>query len=255
MKELVINGLQYIVMLVNTEEMPIRSLYHVRETRVNDCHNLLTIAQLDSSKSLQNLEMLKVEDCKALEVLFDFECLKVTKDHAESVLGRLRSLQLKSLDKLANIIGIVPSGIHVFENLTSIVVERCGFLKNLFSPSMANSLVALNILEVSDCGSIEEIIEKEEGTSEIKRVEGMKTIIVFPKLDCLLLKNLSSIQMFCSRNYEIVFPLLKYLTIENCPMMKKLSPWPVRAPKLNISSLLDNAGIYVFSISILHLLL
>ncbi|XP_022867298.1 uncharacterized protein LOC111387013 [Olea europaea var. sylvestris] len=223
--------------------MQIRSLYKVRVVKVAYCNNLLTIAQLDSSRSLQDLETLEVENCKALEVLFDFECDKVTKDHAESVLGRLRSLQLKYLDKLVHIIGIVPKGIRVFENLTSIVVERCGILKYLFSPSMAYSLVALNDLEVLDCGSIEEIIgNEEEGTSEIKIAEGMKTRIVFPNLNHLLLKNLSSIQMFCSQNCELVFPLLKDLTIENCPMMTKLSPWPISAPKLDISDLLDKAG-------------
>ncbi|XP_022854947.1 probable disease resistance protein At1g61310 [Olea europaea var. sylvestris] len=239
MKEVDISGLQYIVMLVNIEEMPVRHM------RVKDCYNLRTISQLDSSKSLQNLEILEVEGCKALEVLFDFECLKVTKDHAESVFGRLRSLKLESLDKLVHIMGIVSKGIRVFENLTSIVVEKCGNLEYLFSTSMAYSLVSLYVLEVSDCKSIKTIIGKEEekeGTSEIKTVEAMKTRIAFPNLNRLLLKNLSSIQMFCSENCELVFPLLKDLTIKNCPMMKELSPWPVSAPKLDTSDLLDKAG-------------
>ncbi|CAI9780875.1 unnamed protein product [Fraxinus pennsylvanica] len=154
-----------------------------------------------TSKSLQNLEILRVEKCKALEVLFDFECPTIPEDHAESVFGRLSVLKLKSLDNLVHIIGTVPKGVRVFENLTSIVVKRCGILKYLFSPSMANSLVALNVLEVSKCGSIEEIIGKEEeGTSEIKIVEGMKNTIVFPNLNCLLLKNLSMHQ-------SLIFPI------------------------------------------------
>ncbi|CAA3014583.1 Hypothetical predicted protein [Olea europaea subsp. europaea] len=188
MEKLRIWGLQYIVKLVNMRAE-------------------------NSSKSLQNLKRLDVKDCKSLEVLFDFECLTIPKDH------------------------------RVFENLTSIVVKGCGILKYLFSPSMAYSLVALNILEVSNCESIKAIVGKEEkGTSEIQIVEAMKTRVVFPKLDRLLLRNLSSIQMFCSQNCELEFPLLEDLIIENCRMMRKLSPWPVIAPKLDISDLLDKAG-------------
>ncbi|CAA3014588.1 EG45-like domain containing protein [Olea europaea subsp. europaea] len=113
----------------------------------------------------------------------------------------------------------------------------------LFSPSMAYSLVALRILKVKSCKSIKAIVGKEEeGTSEIQIVEAMKTRIVFPQLDRLLLTNLSSIQMFCSQKCQLEFPLLEDLTIENCPMMRKLSPWPVIAPKLDISDLSDEAG-------------
>ncbi|CAA2974644.1 disease resistance At4g27190-like [Olea europaea subsp. europaea] len=218
MKKLYISGLQYITRLVD-------------------------MLVENSSESLQNLEILEVKYCKALEVLFVFET--IPEDHVESVFGQLRSVKLEYLDNLVHIIETVPNGIRGFENLTSIVVERCGILKYLFLPSMAHSLVSLEVLEVSDCESIEVIVrkeEEEEGTSEIKIIEGVETIMAFPNLNRLLLKNLSSIQMFCSQNCELVLPLLKDLTIENCPMMTKLSPRPVIAPKLDISDLLDKAG-------------
>ncbi|CAI9765874.1 unnamed protein product [Fraxinus pennsylvanica] len=254
MESLYVHGLDCIVKLLG-KEMPITSLHKLTDMRVLSCAKLLTIAEFDSIRSLQNLGDLDVELCKALEVLFDFEGIKVTYDAEINMLGRLTSLWLSSLPKLVHITRMVPKGIRVFQNLTNLTVERCESLIYLFSPSMANSLVALIILEVSKCGSIEEIIgkEEEEGTSEIKIVEGMKTIIVFPNMKRLHLKNLWSIQMFCSQNYELAFPSLEDLTIEQCPEMKKLSPRPPSAPKLSkhtreryeyfdISDLLDESG-------------
>ncbi|CAI9764623.1 unnamed protein product [Fraxinus pennsylvanica] len=249
-----VDGFDCIVKLLG-KEMPITSLHKLTGMRVLDCSKLLTIAESDSIQLLQNLERLRVRGCNALEVLFDFEGINITNDDAEiNMLGRLTSLWLRSLPKLVHITRMVPKKIRVFQNLKNLDVCACENLRYLFSSSMANSLVALDFLKVSNCESIEEIIGKEEeGTSEIKIVEGMKTIIVFPNMRRLQLEDLSSIQMFCSQNYELVFPSLEDLTIEQCPEMKKLSPRPPSAPKLSkhtrehyqffdISNLLDESG-------------
>ncbi|CAI9764621.1 unnamed protein product [Fraxinus pennsylvanica] len=249
-----VDGFDCIVKLLG-KEMPITSLHKLTDMRVLDCSKLLTIAESDSIQLLQNLERLRVRGCNALEVLFDFEGINVTNDDAEiNMLGRLTSLWLRSLPKLVHITRMVPKEIRVFQNLKNLNVYACENLRYLFSPSIANSLVVLDFLKVSNCESIEEIIGKEEeGTLEIKTVEGMKTIIVFPNMKRLQLEDLSSIQMFCSQNYELVFPSLEDLTIEQCPEMKKLSPRPLSAPKLSkhtrehyhffdISDLLDESG-------------
>ncbi|CAI9765870.1 unnamed protein product [Fraxinus pennsylvanica] len=225
------------------------SLPKLKDIWVSYCAELLTIVESDSIQSLQNLEDLYVRKCYAFEVLFDFEGMKVTNDDAEiNMLGRLTSLKLGALPNLVHIIRMVPKGIRVFQNLTNLTVVDCKSLIYLFSPSMANSLVALKDLQVSFCNSIKAIVgkeeeeeEEEEGTSEIKRVEAKKARIEFPKLELLRLRTMWSIQMFCSQNCDLVFPLLKDLTIENCRMMTKLSPWPVSAPRLDISDYLDNA--------------
>ncbi|CAA2974652.1 disease resistance At4g27190-like [Olea europaea subsp. europaea] len=233
MEKLTVYGLHCVKLL--GKEMPITSLHKLTALKVWKCAKLLTIAESDSIQLLQNLTDLRVVECDALKVLFDFEDIKVTNDDAKNnMLGRLTKLQLYSLPELVHIIRMVSKGICVLQNLTDLRVKECKSLKCLFSPSMASSLVALDILEVSNCASIEEIIGKEEeGTSNIKIVEGMETKIVFPNMKHLVLKNLPSIQMFCSQNYELSFPSMENLTVEQCPNMTKLSPRPLSAPKLS----------------------
>ncbi|CAA2965973.1 Hypothetical predicted protein [Olea europaea subsp. europaea] len=206
------------------KEMSITSLHKLTTMSLYDCVEFLTIAESDSIQLLHNLEKIYVVRCNALKVLFDFEGIKVTNDAEIDMLGRLTTLWMFSLPEVVNITKMVPKGIRVFQHLTKLIVLNCKSLKYLFSPSTANSLVALQVLHVSDCKSIEEIVgkeEKQEGTSEIEIVERMN---LFPMLCDLLLVNLPRIQMFCSQNYYLSLHSTTSLTIRHCPMMKKFSP-------------------------------
>ncbi|KAL2464581.1 putative disease resistance protein [Forsythia ovata] len=178
-------------------------------------------------RSLHKLRHMSVEQCDNMSILFDFEGLTVTKDLEESELGRLEFLQLRELPKLVLIMRMVPKGICPFQNLTSLQVSECGKLRYLFSHSTANSLVALQSLDVFKCETIEEIIgrEGEECTSgsEIEMVEEGMTSgqIEFPKLSSLKLTSLERFRMFCSQNCDLVFPSLVKLFIEDCPGMEE----------------------------------
>ncbi|KAL2534958.1 Disease resistance protein RPS2 [Abeliophyllum distichum] len=123
------------------------------------------VKMLDSIKLLQNLRSLKIVKCAAVKVLFDFEGLTV-EDRAEGILGKLNSLNLIDLPKLEYILRKVPKGIQVFRDLRWIRVIVCGSLRYLFSPSVANLIVGLEILTVDNCSALEEIIGREEETSE-----------------------------------------------------------------------------------------
>ena len=64
-----------------------------------------------------------------------------------------------------------------------------GDLKYLFSSSMANSVVELKILEITDCKLMEAVIvEEEKGSS----------VLLFPNLQDLTLHNLPKLARFCS---------------------------------------------------------
>lgn len=215
---------------------------------------------------LANLEVLDINGLGDVSVLFDFEGISVSESYVESLLGRLRSLKLERLPKLVNITRMVPEGIHVMQNLTSLIVLDCSNLRYLFSPSMANLLVALETLEVYECQEMEEIVGREkEGTSDIDMVkEGMPRRIVFPKLSSLELLSLDRFRMFCSQNYELVLPSLHKLVILYCPLMTKFCSGHLNAPELkqiqigegqyvDISNFFDDSGIYIYVlISILH---
>lgn len=126
-----------------------------------------------------------------MSVLFDFEGLMVANDHVKGILGELSSLRMFDLPKLVHIARMVPKRIHVFQNLTSVDIKERGSLRNLFSPSMANSLVALESPWVCKCEALEEIIGIEEGTLDVEMdTEGMASRIMFPKLSSLQLLSL-----------------------------------------------------------------
>lgn len=102
-------------------------------------------------KLLQNLARLNIRCCVAVQLLLDFEGLKVTEDDTKSILGRLRSLVLKYLPKLEHISRVVPKTICIFENLRSLAVENSGSLRYLFLTSMVNSLVDLETIRLERC--------------------------------------------------------------------------------------------------------
>ncbi|PPD79058.1 hypothetical protein GOBAR_DD24025 [Gossypium barbadense] len=100
-------------------------------------------------------------------------------------------------------------------NLKSLFINECGNLEHLLSPSLANSMVQLQRFQILDCESLREIIF-------IEKIEEEKIdVICFPRLNFLRIEGLRNLIFFCSRNYNIKFPLLKELEIENCPKLKE----------------------------------
>ncbi|CAA2934951.1 Hypothetical predicted protein, partial [Olea europaea subsp. europaea] len=120
-------------------------------------------------------------------------------------------------------------------------VSNCTNVRYLFTPSVANSFVALKGLWVAFCEAIEEIIGREEksNTLKIEIVEDQMTSkILFPKLRRLMLGYLDRFKMLSSQNYELLFPSLDYLHIQKCPVMTKLcSRELLSAPKLDFKFL------------------
>lgn len=101
---------------------------------------------------------------------------------------------------------------HIFssvQNLTYITLRGCGRLKYIFSSSILKILVNLQHLEICHCAVlVEVIIVEEESKGKI-----------FPRLECMVIKDLENLTRFCSGNY-IEFPSLKQLEIEQCPQFK-----------------------------------
>ncbi|XP_044498459.1 uncharacterized protein LOC123220334 [Mangifera indica] len=117
------------------------------------------------------------------------------------------------------------------QNLTHLILCGCKKLKNIFSSSISTSFMNLQHLEICHCDVLEEIIImeelREEESNEITiydplselREEEEREGIIFPCLECLVIKDLEKLTRFCSGNY-IEFPSLKQLEIEQCPQFK-----------------------------------
>jgi hypothetical protein len=75
----------------------------------------------------------------------------------QDVLPELRDLKLSliNLEKLwQGPVLDIPSS---YQNSTSLIVDACGRLKHVFSPSMVASLEKLKNLEICNCKAVEEI--------------------------------------------------------------------------------------------------
>ncbi|XP_065852361.1 uncharacterized protein [Euphorbia lathyris] len=100
------------------------------------------------------------------------------------------------------------------KNLTSLIVDGCWNLGYIFTSSMVQNLAQLEKLEISNCGSMREVI-----FSGVEEEMMMTRKILFPKLDVLKLKHLPKLERFCSGNL-IECPLLNVLRVESCPYLQ-----------------------------------
>ncbi|XP_048330317.2 uncharacterized protein LOC107419328 [Ziziphus jujuba] len=96
-----------------------------------------------------------------------------------------------------------------FCNLRYLLVVGCGFLKNLFSSTVAPSFEQLYSVKIRDCMMMEEIVSNSERTYNMS----------FPKLNYLKLESLSRIARFSSEIF-VEFPVLTELSIQDCPEFK-----------------------------------
>jgi len=109
-----------------------------------------------------------------------------------------------------------------FSNLTCLKVQWCSSLSYLFTSSTARSLTKLQRMEIIECGSIEEIVSKEESDEDQ---------IIFPQLRCLNLCDLSRLRWFYRGSFT--FPLLTELSIYYCDEMITLCAGTLEVAKLS----------------------
>jgi hypothetical protein len=102
-----------------------------------------------------------------------------------------------------------------FENLLHLEVQGIGNIKYILPFSIARFMVQLEHLHVIECEAMEEILVVEE--SDVK--DEITPEVLFPRLECLRLKDLPILKRFCFGS-NIEFLTLKELTIENCPKVE-----------------------------------
>ncbi|GAY67063.1 hypothetical protein CUMW_253660 [Citrus unshiu] len=107
-----------------------------------------------------------------------------------------------------------PATSYSGQQLTELTVDKCGCLKFLFSSSMVNSLKQLQRLEISQCASMQGIIDTGLGREE-NLIE-----MVFPKLVYLSLSHLPQLSRFGIGNL-VELPSLRQLSINFCPELKR----------------------------------
>ena len=101
-----------------------------------------------------------------------------------------------------------------FLNLSCLEVRGSGSLKYLLSSSTARFMGQLKHLHILECKVMEEILLIEDSGEE-----EIIPNVLFPRLECLFLKDLPTLKRFCIKS-NIKFPCLKTLRILDCPNLK-----------------------------------
>uniref|UniRef100_A0A2N9J6N9 AAA+ ATPase domain-containing protein n=1 Tax=Fagus sylvatica TaxID=28930 RepID=A0A2N9J6N9_FAGSY len=206
------------------------NLTTLEDPKARDIDNPSKIWYLFSSHIIEcfkNLEEIDLRSCDSLEAIFQIEELAIEESHVASVLDQLRKLELLDLPKLMHIWKKGPERIIGFGNLRSLEVRRCNNLTYLFSPSIAKLLVMLEEIQVIDCEKIEEILTRareEEGKE--------KDIVLFNKVNSLLLMDLPNLKCFCNEANAFEWPSLKKVGVIRSPNLRMFVPANLETPEL-----------------------
>ncbi|XP_011007552.1 PREDICTED: uncharacterized protein LOC105113187 isoform X2 [Populus euphratica] len=162
---------------------------------------------------MNDLQELQVRNCDLLEGVFDLK--GISPEEGRVCLPLLYELNLIGLSRLRHICNTDPQGILEFRNLNFLEVHDCSSLRNIFTPSMALSLVHLQKIVIRNCDKMEEIIT-EERTGEEEAVDK----IIFPVLKVIILESLPELSSIYSGSGVLNLTLLEEICIDDCPKMK-----------------------------------
>nr|KYP39501.1 Disease resistance protein RPS2 [Cajanus cajan] len=155
------------------------------------------------------LKKLTLEKCELLAEVFILEGDKPNHDNQE-MLPQLRVLAMSNLSKLTCFWNKEPQ-VPFFLNLVSLFIIHCHCLKSLFSLSQAKNLDKLKILRLCNCEKVEEVISSDKGE---------KVSTIFPKMKCLVLKDLPNLVNFSQEGGCFNWPNLQTVRVNNIPSMK-----------------------------------
>ncbi|OWM88476.1 hypothetical protein CDL15_Pgr003888 [Punica granatum] len=189
------------------------SLSELVEIKVEGCDKLVTLFPPGTVRSFQNLEVLTITSCGALEVVYDTEENAGSDLPSPVEVSKLRELSLDDLANLQHIWRADPREILSFLNLRSVSVMRCRNLGYLFHVSVAKALEQLVELVVAE-SSLEVIVAKDESVQVAGTLE-----FVFPRAAKLVLSDLPQLKSFYPGKFISRRPLLEDLMISNSNMV------------------------------------
>ncbi|KAJ4713064.1 Disease resistance protein [Melia azedarach] len=240
----------------------LQRLISIKEIFIRNCQSLLNVFELEGleivdeeSQFLTSLERITLANLPkmthvwkgnirflyfhSLKILGLWNCNEIRNIFPQAMLPSLISLErieVSGCHNLEEIFGKKEEGqedeivswkkchTEALGNLTYINVESCSKVVNLFTTSIAKSLVQLKKMDVSWCSAMQEIVSIEEGESAER--------IVFLSLYSMELKGLDSLTCFLPGLCPIEFPALERVKIVGCPKMKTFGFGDQVTPKL-----------------------
>lgn len=128
------------------------------------------------------------------------------------------------VDGCDSFISLMPPSASL-QNLTSLEVYYYDGLKNIGTFSELKNSMKLVKLTIHGCHNIVEVVGNPADVSGDR--------LVFNSLKSLNLERSSSLQCFCSLNFDLEFPALEELRVYGCPSMKIFCKGNASTPKLN----------------------
>ncbi|XVF77467.1 hypothetical protein PTKIN_Ptkin14bG0046500 [Pterospermum kingtungense] len=182
---------------------------------------------------LQKLKDVYVEKCKELKVVFPLYGHLARK---EISLSNLTSLVLRSLPELECIWKLQST--HQYnaslQSLTVVRIWKCNKLKSIFSTCVAQSLLNLQQLHISDCDELEIVFDCPQEMTELEKNQ------ILSNLTTLKLTSLSKLRCIWKGPTHLVsLQSLKDVTIWRCNKLKSifstcLAPSMLRLQQLSI---------------------
>ncbi|XP_039161836.1 uncharacterized protein LOC104435252 isoform X1 [Eucalyptus grandis] len=195
-------------------ELPEESFCKLSSITVRDCENLSHIFPLTSIERFQSLKRIEVVQCISLEALMEHIAVNSKERQKGLVLSDLKEVKLWHLPRLNAILTSNTKATFYFPNLTNVSLHYCHNLRYLFTHDTARTLHELEMLDISGCNNMQEVVAMEEG--EERKLKAVK----FSHLCTLKLCSLKSLVSFSSGSCAFEFPSLRNLSILECTEFK-----------------------------------
>ncbi|KAL5809788.1 hypothetical protein ACOSQ3_030479 [Xanthoceras sorbifolium] len=224
LKVLKISNCEFIKGVIVTEELISATPFpKLNQLKLKDLPELTRFCNFSgNSIELPSLSKLWIENCPKMDTFVsNLLCADITasKKHEELNLKENLHWDMRPfIDEKAMS--------FCLQQLTELTFDGCDNLKYLFPSSMAESLVHLEILKISNCKFMEGVIISQEER---------KSSSLLPKLNQLKLKDLPELTRFCNFSGCLIeLPSLSELEISKCPKMQTFASDSVCADMLAI---------------------
>ncbi|KAF8395844.1 hypothetical protein HHK36_019798 [Tetracentron sinense] len=197
--------------------LPSRSFSELISFYVITCHKLLTVVPSNLLPRLQNLTRLEVFCGSALEEVFNLEGIIEKGD--DQLLSTLRALRLGNLPRLMHI-WKGPSRLLCLHKLKEVEVDMCATLRYIFSLSLTQSLLQLDVLRISNCNELEGIISKDKEEEVVAWKKGPRGFACFQHLRVVEVTHCNNLINLFSSFIARDLPEIAELTIGGCERME-----------------------------------
>ncbi|KAL8245638.1 hypothetical protein R6Q59_006854 [Mikania micrantha] len=173
---------------------------------ISSCNGLSSVIPSNAKGQMQKLEVLQVEDCESLTVIFETQYVNGNCGECESsAVINEGSVGFDAISRQTNINGTRLS------NLKILKIRSCNRLVFVFTFSMLESLKKLETLMIRDCKEMKVIVEKANAEHRMD--------VIFPCLKFLTLQRLPNLEGFFLGMNKFNWRLLEKVEIIMCPQM------------------------------------